>query len=154
MRPVDSQTSLWLKFGAGVRGIEQVIKKVGKVLDDMHSERNDSGDGVPKQLQATMRLLQGCTSAMIMGQWKPLDATLRRILEEQVPRIMVHLNVHGMLQSHVSVLLDRLRDDAHGKLQASDRGLQALLPEVDLILIRVQSCYDFDGESRDSSRDN
>jgi hypothetical protein len=100
--------------------------------------------GPPKELETTMSLLNGCTSSMISGQWSPLEVMMHKALDDETPRLMAHLQMYAALNPGTELIAERLRIGALERLQSTERSLEALLPEVDLILIRVQSCFDFE----------
>ncbi len=119
-------------------------------MDDVHAQEYEVEDasqrrgGPPKGLETTMKLLKGCTSNMVVGQWRPMEAMLRRALEEDAPKLMGHLQIYAALNPGMEGLVDKLRIGADETLGSADRCLENLLPEIDLILIRVQSCFDFE----------
>jgi hypothetical protein len=155
IHPQEGQASSWVKLRSAAKSMEKVIHKLGAFLDDVHAQdyeglpRQDEDAanrrvGPPKELETTMRLLKGCTSGMISGQWSPLEVMMHKALDDEAPRLMTHLQMYAALNPGTEAVAERLRTGALERLQSAERSLEALLPEVDLILIRVQSCFDYE----------
>lgn len=139
----------WMRLQFEVRRVQEVMVRLGALLDDAHAkdydegERGDGEDGDARGggLEDTKRLLEGCTSGNIAGQWNKVETTLKNAVENLIPRIVMSLRGYGVGVQGLS-RVDRLRARSRACLEDAGGGLGELMPELDLMLIRVQSCFD------------
>lgn len=89
-------------------------------------------------LEDTERLLRGCTSGNIAGQWKKVDSALRRAFEDQLPHVVMSLRAYGAAV-HGAGRVERMRGRAEACLREGGGDLEKLMPELDLMTIRYTS---------------
>jgi len=142
---------VWRRIG----NVANAIDKVGDALDSYHTtvfENRGAGRGAeaevdrntpPVGLDTTRRLLQGCTVAMIQGQWRPTEGLMRKAFEELLPQVMELLHMNGALSRNILGMNERLERRGREVLKRTEGSLERLLPEFEVMLIRVQSCFDF-----------
>jgi len=148
--------NLWVQLRLQVRRVQEVIVRLGGLLDEAHSKDydnaggNEDGDDGEEEgasrrqgLEDTERLLEGCTSANIAGQWKKVESALNNTVENQIPQLVVSLRGYSVgVQG--SSRVDRLRARSRACIEDAGARLGELMPELDLMAVRVQSCFDGD----------
>jgi hypothetical protein len=146
----------WVRLRLQVGRVQGVIVRLGALLDEAHARDydnaggneggDDAGEGCASRqqgLEDTERLLEGCTSGNIAGQWNKVESALKNAVENQIPQLVVSLRGYGAGVQGTS-RVDRLRARSRACIEDAGARLGELMPELDLMLIRVQSCFDGD----------
>mmetsp|Transcript_32454 Transcript_32454/g.78533 ORF Transcript_32454/g.78533 Transcript_32454/m.78533 type:complete len:83 (-) Transcript_32454:54-302(-) len=79
---------------------------------------------------------------MVLGQWRPVEALLRTCLGDQLPGLVHSLRGYGAVDPGLEGRVQRLKELVEARMQPAGEGLKGLLPELELMLIRVESCFD------------
>jgi len=131
----------WAEVGEGTQSLQEEVDAMGEALDAATDER-------PSGLEGTRSVLRTCSGPTIKGQWTPMRAQLLQLHHELIPSSLKCLAALGLTRqdmmdvaalSQGAAMLRRQGEEEIGKM---DRLLAALLPEVEVILVRVESWFD------------
>ena len=114
------------------------ITALGDVLDGCTHEQ-------PTGLSTTRRILHTCKGSTLQGQWEPLVSHLNNIHQVLIPATLRLFTLHrlhpGELARLSQIITMLQRRDVEEIARINDV-LTDLVPEVEIMLVRVESWFD------------
>ena len=149
-RSLLASTPPFVLLHSRIRALMSVLARLGQTLDSpaegggLPEERGDERGSVRTLggLDVTLQLLKDCTCKVIRGQWTPSAKLVASMCHERVPSILKTLAAIGVVDAASVAMARQLQRRADDEMPRTRQALEALLPEIDLMLIRVESCFD------------
>jgi hypothetical protein len=92
-------------------------------------------------------LLRDCSWGVISAQWNAAVGMSGRVLSKTVPEVLSKLQRHGVVRDDMGCAsaVRQVQESAEREVRRTTEAMDALLPELELMVIRVESCFDYDG---------
>ena len=165
-RSLALDTPPFVLLNSRIDALLAVLTSLGHALDEHHTLACERQQQEPQQesgtdgneeragpstrvrplagLDISLLILKDCKGSVLRAQWHPAKQMLVRMTRTVVPAILEAIQMQGAMEASSAVETRHLQRRVDRLLPQVTAALEALLPEVDLMLIRVQSCFDCD----------
>jgi len=128
----------WGDTKTGFSKLQDEVMALGGDLDKC-------GAVQPTGLRTTRSILHTCKGSTLQGQWDPLSQQLKRLHEVLIPaalRLFAVHRLHPQELMRLSEIASALQKRDLDEVEKINAVLEELVPEVEIMLVRVESWFD------------